>query len=108
MGNLAFVFYWWYFVLVKEFWKNYVVGRLVYNLNLTNTLPMAKHISDPLFQDDSGIGKAFGFIIRFIWIGIGSSISLFVTIPFLIFGVFLLMLPFIPALQLIRYLNTLL
>lgn len=105
MSNLFFVFYWWYFVRVKEFWQNYVLGRLVYNLNLTNTLSMAKHISDPLFQDDSGIGKSFGFIIRFIWIGIGSSISFVVTIPFLIFGIFLLVMPFVPILQLIVYLN---
>lgn len=108
MSNLLFVFYWWYVILVKEFWRSYVLGRLVYNLNLTNTLPMAKHISDPLFQDDSGIGKSFGFIIRFIWIGIGSSISVIVTVPFLIFGIFLLVLPLLPLIQLVTYLNTLL
>jgi len=93
--------------MVKDFWRNYVVGRLVYNLNLTNTLPMAKHISDPLFQDDSGLGKSFGFIIRFLWIGVGSSISVVVTIPFLLYGVFLLILPFVPIIQLVRYLGNL-
>ena len=107
MSNLFLVFYWWYAVMVKDFWRNYVVGRLVYNLNLTNTLPMAKHISDPLFQDDSGLGKSFGFIIRFLWIGVGSSISVVVTIPFLLYGVFLLILPFVPIIQLVRYLGNL-
>lgn len=105
MGNLLFVFYWWYFVLVKDFWENYVIGRLVYNLNLTNTLPMAKHIADPLFQDDSGLGKSFSFVIRFIWIGVGSFMSVIVTIPFLFFGLFLLIVPFLPIIQFIRYIS---
>lgn len=107
MTNLLFVFYWWYAVLVKDFWAYYVLGRFVYNMNMTNTLPMARHISDPLFQDDSSIGRSFGFIIRFIWIGIGSSISFLVTIPFFFFGIFLLILPFIPVIQFVRYLSVL-
>lgn len=104
MNSLYLVFYWWAFILVKEYWQNYVIGRLIYNLNLTNTLPMARHISDPLFQDDSGLGKSVSFIIRFIWIGIGSFISIIVTIPFLLFGLFLVIFPFIPIIQFIRYL----
>lgn len=107
MANLLFVFYWWYVVLVKDFWVNYVFGRFIFNMNMTNTLPMARHISDPLFQDDSGLGKSFGFIIRFIWIGFGSLISFFVTIPFLVFGIFLVLLPFVPVIQFVRYLDAL-
>lgn len=105
MSNLLLVFYWWYLSLVKDFWHDYVIGRLIYNLNLTNTLPMAKHISEPLFQDDSSIGKSVSFIIRFIWIGLGSFFSVIVTIPFLIFGIFLILLPFLPVIQLIRYIS---
>ncbi len=103
MANLFFVFSWWYLSLVKDFWQDYVLGRFIYNLNLTNTLPMAKNISEPLFQDDSGVGKFVSFIIRFIWIGVGSCISLIVTIPFLFIGILLAVLPFLPIIQLIRY-----
>ncbi len=98
-------FVWWYLIVVKEFFEDYVVGRFIYNLNITNTLPMAKNLTVPLFQDDSGAGKAFSFVIRFVWIGVGSVVSLLTTIPFLLFGLLILVLPFLPFVQFISYLS---
>ena len=53
-------------------------------LEITNTLPMARNLTKPLFQDPTGAGRVIGVFIRFGWVWIGSIMTLLVAIPIII------------------------
>lgn len=96
-------FLWYYFVKVRRYFTESVSLRFIFQLNRTNTLPMARNFSKPLFQDDSSLGKNLGYIIRFFWVGFGTLYCLLLIIPWVIFGVVLIVLPLIPIIQIVAF-----
>jgi hypothetical protein len=80
-GNVLNFFLWWYTVLARQ-QAEALVKRFVFLLVYTNTLPMAQNLGKPLFQDNSDVGVAVGWIIRFIWIWLGGMFSLVLLVPF--------------------------
>lgn len=63
---------------------------------------MAQNLFNPIYGDYTSLGKAIGFIIRFIWIGYGSIISTLKIIPFLLISLVVLTLPFIGIFLIIK------
>lgn len=59
---------------------------------------MAKNLFVPIYRDESSMGKAIGFIIRFLWIGYGSVVSSIKIIPFLLFSALVFVLPIVGVL----------
>lgn len=78
--------------------------RFVFLLNLTNTLPMAKNLFVPMFGDNTGAGKFIGVFIRFWWIGFGTLFSIIMILPYLTGLIILIILPFLPLVQVARML----
>lgn len=77
---------WWFLVKVPE-WGRLVVGRIIFTLEYTNTLTMARNLTVPLFQDDSGMGKVLSFLIRGVWVWWGGMFTVVIAIPLgLLFG----------------------
>lgn len=79
-GYLFNFFYWWYLVRGEQEILSFT-KRVVFLLESTNTLNMARNFSVPLFQDNTGSGKAFAFILRGIWVWFGGMASLVMAIP---------------------------
>jgi hypothetical protein len=66
---------------------------------------MARNLTKPLYQDNSDLGKSLGLFIRFWWAGIGTFISLILIIPRLLIAIIIAILPLIPIVQFILFLN---
>lgn len=77
------------------------MSRFVFLLQYTNTLPMAQNLGKPLYQDDSGIGRLLGVVIRGGWVWIGGILSVLMAIPFSLILVVNLVLPFAAIFMLI-------
>jgi hypothetical protein len=87
--------HWYFLVFFKDFAQEHFLNQYIFFLNKTNTIPMMKNLFVPIYQDQSSIGKAMGFIIRSIWITYGSIVSTIKIIPFLLVSVLVLVLPFL-------------
>ncbi len=87
--------YWYFLIFFKDFAQKNFLNQYVFFLNKSNTIPMARNLFIPLYQDQSSTGKSLAFIIRSIWIVYGSIVSTIRIIPNLLVAVFVLMLPFI-------------
>ncbi len=94
-------FYWWYMIKVKEYFL-FVRRRYLFMLNRTDSLPMARNMFRPMFGDETKMGYMIGIFIRIWWVSIGVTLSSFLIIPYILFGVFLFLLPLIPFIQLFR------
>lgn len=95
---------WWYLIVLKQYIENSLIANLIYYLNITRALPFVKNFTTPLFRDKSDFGKWISIIIKPWWIVLGSVYSAIRVIPYLIVSIFILILPFIPLIQLIRFL----
>ncbi|MCA9379251.1 hypothetical protein KC640_02375 [Candidatus Dojkabacteria bacterium] len=91
---------WWYLVKVPE-WGREVARRIIFVLEYTNTLTMARNLTLPLFQDNSGIGKMLAILIRGTWVWLGGMFSAVIAIPLLILFVILVFLPLITLWQIV-------
>lgn len=90
--------YWYFAVFFRDFAQRNFVNQYIFFLNKTNTIPMAKNLFVPIYRDESSMGKAIGFIIRFLWIGYGSVVSSIKIIPFLLFSALVFVLPIVGVL----------
>lgn len=70
----------------------------------TKALPMLKYITKPLYGDESFIGKIIGPVIRLFWGVGGLIISLFFSLPFILFVPIIILIPLAPILQVIIFL----
>lgn len=91
-GYLFNFFYWWYLVRGEQEVLSFT-KRVIFLLEYTNTLTMARNLTVPLFQDNTGSGKAFAFILRGIWVWFGGMASLVMAIPNLFKMLFHFLLP---------------
>jgi len=97
------VFNWWYSVVCWGFLNDKVLATFIFSMNKTRALPFAKTFNVPLYKDNTGFGQAFGMVVKFWWISLGTLISILkVVIPILIL-VFLAILPFLPLFGLVRF-----
>jgi hypothetical protein len=96
-------FVWYYFIKVKGFFTESILLHFSFLMNQTNTLPMARNLTKPLFQDESSLGKYLGMFIRFWWVGFGTLYCLILIIPRLLIGLLLLVMPFIPVVQILSF-----
>jgi hypothetical protein len=56
---------------------------------------MARYLTVPMFQDDSGIGKVISFLVRGIWVWFGGMASVVIGLPFWILLLIYALLPLI-------------
>jgi hypothetical protein len=94
---------WWYRIEVKEFGRN-MLRLWMYMLGRFNVVPMATNLFTPLYQDYSAVGRMISLIIRSVWVVVGGSLQLIVTIPIVIIFVILVFLPLIPIYMIISFL----
>jgi hypothetical protein len=73
-------FYWWYAVKGQDMLLG-CARKFAFYLESTNTLPMAKNLTVPLFQDNSGTGKFLAIVIRGIWVWWGGMLSVVMVFP---------------------------
>lgn len=85
---------------------NYVLKRLIFLLQSTNTLPMARSMGLPLFQDNSTVGRILGFVIRGGWVWLGGMVTLVFVLPPLLLLVIKVILPPVIILQIVGGLVT--
>lgn len=101
MGDYLFNYiFWWFFVFSRIRIKN-TLNSLIYNLNLTNTLPMSKNLFVPMFQNKSLTGRFMSLFIRFWWVGFGTFFSCLLVLPSLFANIFFILLPILPFLMFI-------
>jgi len=72
-----------------------------------NVIPMLTNLFQPLFQDNTRMGRIIAFPIRLIWVLVGSIFQLILTIPLTMLYVIYLMLPLVPIWALLEYLEIL-
>ncbi len=73
-------------------------------MNKNNAISMAQNFFVPMYRDQSGIGKFLSIFIRFWWVGFGTLTSLIYTIPNFIILILLIILPLLPAVEIILFL----
>lgn len=93
-------FVWWYAVKVQQT-ALLVAKRFMFVLESTNTLPMAKNLTVPLFQDQSSIGKMLAIVIRSVWVWWGGMLSVAIILPLVVWLLIILVLPIAVILQII-------
>lgn len=82
-------------------WGRQVLGRVIFTLEYTNTLTMARNLTVPLFQDNSGVGKMLAILIRGTWVWFGGMFSALITLPLLALFLILIFLPLIVVWQIV-------
>lgn len=87
--------YWYFAIFFRDFAQKNFINQFIFFLNKSKAIPMAKNLFVPIYRDESSMGKAIGFIIRFIWIGYGSVVSSVKIVPFLLVTVAVFLLPFL-------------
>jgi hypothetical protein len=93
-------FVWWYRVQLPYFVRKFA-DWVAFNLEYTNTLPMARNWNVPLFQDTSGAGKFISIIIRSIWVWVGGMMVVILSLgPLVALAVYAL-LPLLVLVQLL-------
>jgi len=93
---------WWYVIVHKAILAK-LFGSWGFVLGKLNVVPMLTNLFQPLFQDFTKVGRLIAFPIRSIWVLIGSSIQIIVTIPLLFIYVVYLAMPMIPVWAVISY-----
>jgi len=94
---------WWYFVKVKEIGQ-ILLRYWLFLLGYLNVVPMVKNFFIPLYQDYTFIGRVISFIIRFIWVVVGSIIQIIATVPLIFLFIIIFFLPIIPIIMILSYL----
>lgn len=100
-------FYWWYFIKGEQILVA-AVRRLIFLLENTETLPMARNLTVPLFQDNTGMGKMIALVIRSIWVWWGGMFSLVMAVPAFAKALGFLMLPIVAVVGILANLINLL
>jgi hypothetical protein len=91
---------WWYAVKSKQFLFK-VIATITFLLEYSSTLPMARNLTVPLFQDSTGIGKLISFFIRGLWVWVGGIICVLIAIPLLAAVVVFAALPLVIIFQVV-------
>ncbi|BCX13770.1 MAG: hypothetical protein KatS3mg085_302 [Candidatus Dojkabacteria bacterium] len=94
-------FYWWYAVIVRSYFI-YLFLNYSFYLNKTDTIPMFKNIFVPLFGRKGITNRIISLFLRFWWVVFGFTFSTVLIIPMFLFGILLLILPFLPIIQTYR------
>jgi hypothetical protein len=89
---------WWYGHYALQILQK-LYNEIIFILESTNTLSMAKNLSKPMFQDDSGIGRGLGFFIRLAWVWFGGIFAIVVVVPLLLAYLVYLLLPVIAVIM---------
>lgn len=97
--------YWWFGIRVRKTWINTGI-KYIFILLKTDTIPMAKNFTVPLYRDKSFGGRVISIFIRFWWIFIGNIISLFYIVPFVSWAIFVTTLPFLALIQVIQIITS--
>lgn len=100
---MANFFVWYYLVFVTNSIRN-TKYQFLFSMNKSRTIDMIRYLDTPLYNDSSSFGKWISLFIRVWWIGIGTSWSLIKIFPRVLFVVIKVVLPFVPAIQLINLL----
>lgn len=96
---------WWYVVKAYDIASELVV-YWSFVLNYINLPLMTLNLFVPLYQDESLVGKFISFIIRLVWILIGSLLMLILTIPMVSVFILYLLVPIMPVFVIIgTYIN---
>jgi hypothetical protein len=93
-------FVWWYWIRLKDVAKG-ALSQLMFYLQYTNALPMARYLFVPLYQDNTGVGRIISVIIRLTWAWIGGVLSVMMAVPNFIFLLLWVLLPVIVGAQII-------
>lgn len=104
MNNYIINFFTWYYLIKVKNFAAKVGDDFMFSMNKSDTSNMIKFFKTPLYQDNSSFGKAISIFIRFWWIIFGTIYSAITVIPKVILLGILIILPFIPVLQLINIL----
>lgn len=99
-GYIINFFYWWYLVRGQQVVLA-TLKRIHFLLESTDTLTMARNLTVPLFQDNTGTGKMFAIILRSIWVWWGGMFSLVMAIPTVVKTILFLLLPVLVAIGLV-------
>lgn len=93
---------WWYIVENKI-----VLSRLVaiagFTLGYFNIIPMLQNLFQPLYQDNTKMGRIIAFPIRVAWITFGTIVQTIITIPLIIAYVAYLIFPLLPFVAVLSY-----
>jgi len=108
MREYVFNFWFWWYAVQIPLWGRSLLTRTSFFLNYTNTLPMAKNLLVPLFQDNSGIGKVISLPIRLVWVWWGGMLSMLLVLPYLLAWVVAGILPVLTIIVLISGLGRIL
>jgi hypothetical protein len=76
-------------------------GRIIFLLEVTNTLPMAQNLTVPLYQDKSSGGKMLSFVIRSIWVWGGGLITFILAVPLIVAYLIYLALPIVSLVMIV-------
>lgn len=94
---------WYITCAIRLFWEKHVLDRFLYSMNSTNALNMTKNLTKPLYQDDSAFGRTFGFLIRSVWVSIGTLYSLLAVFPFVVAAFFVTLAPILPLVSIVHF-----
>lgn len=97
-------FIWYYRIFAKDIFNNIFLQTFKDHLQARGVIVMAENFYEPLYQDDSPLGKSLGMIIRFWWIGTGTILSILFVIPNFIVAILVLIFPFLFLLSLLAIL----
>lgn len=91
-GYIINFFYWWYLVRGEQVILA-TIKKIIFLLESTNTLTMARNLTVPLFQDNTGMGKLFAIILRSGWVWFGGMFALLLSIPVVVKALAFLLIP---------------
>ena len=97
------LFEWYLTCAVRLYWERHVLDRFLYLMNSTNALNMAKNLTQPLYQDDSVFGRSFGFLIRAVWVSLGTLYSLVIVFPFVVLAALVTFAPIVPLVLIVHF-----
>ena len=97
-------FLWWYIVQARIVFGK-LLGGWVFVINMLNVTPMLRNLFQPLYQDNSRMGRLIAFPIRLTWVSFGMGVALVLS-PVILFEILVyLFLPMMPLYGIVVYLT---